>query len=135
VRVHAARGDYEPFCSDRLCVHTADHSWSNSLHNIGIARLSNARDATIFNPDIRLVDASMIDDQGIGDHSVELFTSWNARRLAHAFSQHLPASELALISVDSEVFLHSDVQLGISEADYVACGRAEHVRVQFAGDV
>ena len=135
VRVHAASGDYEPFSSDRLRVHTADHARGDSLHDIGIACLSDSSDATIFDSDVCLVDTSMIDDQGVGDHSVELFASGDARGLAHAFSQHLPASELALITVHSEVLLHPDVQLGIGEADYVTSGRAEHVRVQFAGNI
>ena len=55
-------------------------------------------------------------------------------RLAHAVADHLAAAELRFVAVDGEVLLDLDEKFGVREADAVARGRAEHVRILLSVD-
>ena len=96
----------------------------------GLPALPDGHDAPGPDPDVRLHDAPVVEDQGIGDHQVQhSLTRGGARGLAHAVADHLPAAELHLVSVGGEVALDLDEEIRIREANPVADGGAIEIGV------
>ena len=92
-------------------------------------------DAAVLEADIGLVDAGVVDDQGIGDDRIH--GALGARRLAlpHAVTNDLAAAELHLFAIGGEVFFDFDPQVGVGQAHLVANGGAEHVGIGLAGNL
>src|SRR5262249_42412039 len=128
----AARGDDLAFARDRLGA-GADHDVDLGL-DVGIARLADADDAAVLQPDVGLHDAPVVDDQRIGDHGVDRALRAGALALAHAVADHLAAAELPLRAVHGVVLLDLDEEIGVGEPHLVAHGGPEHVHVRRARD-
>ena len=99
----------------------------------GLPALPMACDQAVSQADIGLVDAGMIDDQGIGDHRVHRAAGAGDLGLAHAVADDLAAAELDLFAIDREILLDLDEQLRVGEPDAIARCRAEHVGLAVSG--
>lgn len=94
--------------------------------DIGIAGLPDGADAAGPDADIGLHDAPMVEDQRIGDDSVDRPVGIAHLALPHAVTDDLAAAELHLLAIDGEILLDLDDELGVAEAHRIAGGRAEH---------
>ena len=109
----------------------ADDNIHVGLH-VRVTGLADGGDAPGLDADVRLDDAPVIDDQGIGDDQIHDFGR-GMLRLAHAIADDLAAAEFHFVAVDGVVLFHLDPQIGIGEAQAVAGGGAEHFRVGLSG--
>ena len=69
VAVNAACGQDAPFAGDDLGARADDDI--DARLRVGIARLADGVDQPVFQADIGLVDAGVIDDQRIGDDGID----------------------------------------------------------------
>ena len=92
-------------------------------------------DQPIFEGDIRFVDTGVINDQRIGDHSVDGSARAGDLGLAHTITYGLSAAEFDFFAVDRQVTLHLDDQIGICKAQAIARGGAIHSSILSAGDL
>ncbi len=69
----------------------------------------------------------MIEDQRVGDNSVNRTLFICELRLSHTIADHLAAAEFYLLAIGREVFLHLDDEIGVGEPHPVAGGRTKHV--------
>src|SRR5262249_13694912 len=90
------------FPGDRLGAGTDDDV--DSSLRIRIAGLADPGNAAIAEANVSLVDAGMIDDEGIGDHGIDGAIGAAKLALPHAIPDHLAAAELHLIAVAGQVF-------------------------------
>src|ERR1700682_5323460 len=134
VRVDAAGGEDEALPGDRLGGDADHHARRDALHRVGIARLADALDAALLDPQVGLVDAGVVDDERVGDHAVQRLGVAGAGLLALAVAQHLAAAELALVAIAGEVALHLGEERRVAQAHAVAGGRAVEVGVVAAVD-
>ena len=67
--VNSTSSDDHAFCCDHFCCRTHHncHAWLN----VRIPSLTNACDTTIFNTNIGFNNAPIINDQGIGQDSID----------------------------------------------------------------
>ena len=126
VRVDAAGRENLAFAGDDLGS-GADGQGNAGLH-VRVAGFADAADATVLDGDVRLDDAPVVKNQGVGDDRVcDLGTGQLA--LPHAVADDLAAAEFHLVAVVSVIFLHADPQLRVAQAHAVAGGRTVHARV------
>ena len=100
----------------------------------GLPCVTDARDAPVFDADVRFDDAlDGIEDEGVGDDEVQRFRIGRGGRLAHAIADDLAAAELDFVAVArtfrDQVALDLDEQLGIREPHLVTRGGAKHLGV------
>src|SRR5947209_6940120 len=70
--------------------------WINPIHGIRIASLANFDDMPVFNANIALDNAPMINDQCIGDHQIERTIDSLTRSttvLTHTITDHFTTTE------------------------------------------
>ena len=127
VRVNAARSRNQAFTGNGLGA-GADNDGYARL-NIGIARLADADDAPVLDPDVGLDDAPVIHDQRIGNHGIHRALGLRTLRLAHAVADHLAAAEFHFLAVNGVVALDFDPQIGVAQSHPVANSRAVHIRI------
>ena len=96
----------------------ANHDGDPRL-DIGVASFSDSGDPSIFDSDVCLDDAPVVDNECVGEYEVDDFGA-GSLALAHAVSNHLPTAERHLIPVDCEVLLHLDPEFGVGESNSVA---------------
>ena len=132
VGVDAAGGEDLALAGDDLRA-GADDDGDVGL-DVGVAGLADGGDAAVAQADVGLHDAPVVDDQRVGDDGVDRAFGLGGLRLAHAVADHLAAAELHFLAVGGEVAFNFDEQIGVGEADAVAGGGAEHVRVGGAGE-
>ena len=113
VAVETAGGQDAPFAGDDLGPRSDDDI--NVGLGVGVARLANRRDAPVFQRDIRLVDARMIDDQRVGNHGIHRTIRPRDLRLAHAVTDYLAAAELHLFAIGRQIAFDLDDQIGVSQ--------------------
>src|SRR5262252_7533624 len=122
VCVDSTGSDDLPFAGDHFS------SWSNNYVNlrlhIGITGFTDTCNASIFNSNVSLHDSPMIENQRIGNHSIDGTLATRPLRLAHAIANDFPPSELHLVAVDREILLYFDDDVGVREAHLVANGWA-----------
>ena len=133
VRVDPAGGDDLALAGDRLGA-GADDDVDAGL-DIRIAGLADALDQAVADADIGLVDAAVIDDEGVGNDRVGRALATGCLRLAHAVADNLAAPELDLVAVDREVAFDLDKKFRVRQAHPVAGGRSVHVRVGGSGNI
>ena len=94
-------------------------------HDVGVARLADADDASVADADVGLDDARhRIDDGRVLDDDIEDCPTTSVPVDALAVAQVLAGADQQLVAVDGVVVLDFGEQLGISETDEVALGRA-----------
>src|SRR6185312_12036641 len=113
VAVDAAGGDDLAFGGDHLGAGT-DDDVDAGLH-VRIAGLADGGDAAIPEADVGLHDAPVIDDEGVGDDSIDGTVGAGALALAHAVADDLAAAELHFFAVDRVVALDRDEELRVGE--------------------
>src|SRR5258706_2065716 len=96
MRVDAARRDYHALARDDFR-RAADHDGHARL-DVGIARLADAADAAVLDPDVGLHDAPVVDDQRVGDDGIGAVFPV-ALALAHAVADHLAAAEFHFLAI------------------------------------
>ena len=127
MRVEAAGGQNLAFASNGLGGRPDDDR--DAGLGVGIAGFADAADPAIPEPDIGLDDAPVVEDQRIGDDSVDGSVGPARLRLAHAVADDLAAAELDLLSIGRPILFDLENEVGIGEADPVARGRAIHVGI------
>src|ERR1035437_8113593 len=132
VRVDAAGGDDHALAGDDLGARADDDV--DARLDIRIARLADAADASVFERDVGLDDAPVIDDHRVGDHGVGAVLR-HALALAHAVADDLATAELHFLAIDRMVLLDLDPQAGIGEAHAVAGGWTEHLGISLPADL
>ena len=124
--VYAAGGGYAPLASDGLRAGPQDDVHSGL--GVGVASLAYGGDAPVFYAYVRLDDAPVIHDEGVGDHRVDGFRR-GTLALSHAVSHHLAAAKLDLIAVHGPIFLNLRPQRRVRQAHPVPRRGAVHLRV------
>ncbi len=131
VGVEAAGGEDLAFARDHFRARPDDDG--HIRLDVWVARLADAKDEPVLDPDVGLHDPPMVEDNGVGDDGVDRAAGARRLRLPHAVADHLAAAELHLLAIGGEILLDLDDELGVGETDAVALGRAEHVGVGDAG--
>ena len=85
-------------------------SGCHAIHDIWIASLANARDETVLDTNVGLVDTRPIDDQRIGNDGVNDLFVLSTRRLSHALTDRLATTKRALITISCQILLNLDPQ-------------------------
>ncbi len=132
MRIDPARRDDHAFARDDLGARPDDDG--HARLDVRIARLADGGNAAVLQADVGLDDAPVVDDQRVGDDRVGAVLRF-ALALAHAVADDLAAAEFHLFAVDRVVALDLDDKVGVGQADAVAGGRAEHLRIGAAGDL
>ncbi len=101
---------------------------------IGIARLADADDASVLEADVGFDDSPMVDDERVGDDRIDGAARAADLGLPHAVADHLAAAELHLFTIDGEILLDLDDEIGVGEAHAIAHCGTEHVRIGASGD-
>src|SRR5258708_9381005 len=81
----------------------ANHDLDAGL-DVGVAGSSNPQDAPLFDSDVRLDDAPVVENHGVGDHGV-CNPSAGELALSHAITNDFSTSELRLLAEDGGVDL------------------------------
>ena len=71
VRVDAAGGDDFSFAGDHFGARADDHSGRDAVHDVGIAGLADADDASAADSDVGFYDSPVVHDHRVGDHQIE----------------------------------------------------------------
>jgi hypothetical protein len=129
VRIDAARGQDEPLSRDRLRRQADHHPRSDARHHIRIARLADARNPARLDADVGFADAGPVDDERVGNHTVQCAGIGHAGGLPHSVAKDLAAAELALVAVDGGVRLDFRDQLRIGQPDAIAGRGPEDIGV------
>src|SRR6516164_2120533 len=124
VRINAAGGDDAVLACDRLGSRS-DQNVDPGL-DVRIAGLADAADTAIANAYIRLDDAPMVEDHGIGNDGVNSSVGAGCLPLPHAIADDLATAEFDLLAINRAVALDFDNQLGIGEPQAIADRRPEH---------
>ena len=106
VGVNPASGEDHPLTRNRLRRHANDEIIGHSRHHVGVARFTDASDATILDTDICLPNASPINNKRVSNNAIQRPFVRHSGRLTHAIPQDLAAAEDTLISIDRGVFLN-----------------------------
>ena len=136
VRVDATRRNDVAFAADHFSARANDDV--NAGLCIWIACFADGHNAAIFQTNIGLHNAPMIDDQCIGHDGVySAARLWacagaiaSALRLRHAISNGFAAAKFGFISIatckQGEIFFNFNHELCVCQPDTIAHGRAEH---------
>ena len=128
--VDAPGGDDFPLGRQHLGTGADLHTLRHAVHQVGVARLSDADDPAVPDSDVRLHDAPPIDDDRVRHDEIQsAFRSGSRRRLSHAVSDHLAAAELGLFARNRKVAGDLDDQVRIGQPDAVSCGRTVQIGV------
>src|SRR6266508_4613645 len=107
-----------------------DQSLGHSRLDVGVPRLAHTHDAAPADAEIRLDDAPVVQDEGLGDDEVEHAVGGGGPRgLAHPVANHLAPAELHLVAVDGEVLLDLDQDVGVGEPHAIADRGTVEIRV------
>ena len=124
VGVHAACGEDLAFARDHLGA-GADDDGDAGL-GVWVAGLADGVDQAVAQGYVVLVDAGVVEDQGVGDDGTDRPAAAENLGLPHAVTDHLAVAELDLIAVSGQVAFHLKDEVAIAEAGAVAGGRAVH---------
>ncbi len=92
----------------------------HAVHDVGIPRTAERDDPPVTDPDVRLDDAPVVEDQGSGDDEIERTLGPRGPRLSHRLPDDLAAPEDDLVPAGTPVLLHLDQEIGVGQADPVA---------------
>ena len=93
---------------------------------IRVPSLADGGNAPVLQPDVRLVDAAVIDDQRIGDDGIHCALDTRRLRLPHPVTDDLAATEFNLFAIGGKIALHLDDQIRIGKPYLVSGRRTEH---------
>ena len=99
------------FPGDNLSTRTDDDI--DIILDIGIARLANAGNAAILDADIRLINATMIDNQRIGNHQVHRNRGIDLA-LAHPVPDHLPTAKFDFFAIGGQIGLDLNEEISVA---------------------
>src|SRR3954462_8407128 len=119
VRVQTARGQNQTLARDDLSRDPYDHVFGHTSHYIGIARLADSCDETVFDADIGFVNSGPIHHQSVGDDAIERVFVTHARGLAHAFTDDLTTPEFAFVAVNREILFDLKDERRVAKANLV----------------
>src|SRR2546429_6763477 len=102
--------------------------------DVGVAGLAEAGDPPFLDRKVAFNDAPPVDHQRIGDHRVGAIFR-HTLALAHAVADDLAAAKFDFLTVDREVLLDLDDQLGVGEAYPIADRWPEHFDIGAATDL
>ena len=135
VRVDSARSHNHPLGCESFCRSADRHSRCDSIHDIRIARFSDADNLSVLNSDVRLVDSRVIHNQRICQHQIEISVrTRRLHRLTHAIADRLSTTELDLISVARHIVFHPRNQIGICKPNPISGCWTVHHAVLFSTD-
>ncbi len=96
----------------------------DAVADLGAARPADAGDPAVLDADVGLDHAEDgIHDERAGEHEVELRRAGRRVRLRHPHAQVLGVAPDRLVAAGGAVLLDADPEVGVAEADAVACGR------------
>ena len=76
----------------------------------------------------------MINDHCIGDDRIDRSLSLRILGLTHPVADDFATAEFYFLTVDGEIFLHLNDQVGVGQPHAVAGGWAKHVGIGSTGD-
>src|SRR5579872_4084542 len=97
VRVDAAGGQNQPFTGDDVGSNSDHQERIDVVHDVWIASFADGADQSVFDTDVGLDDAPVVDDQRVGDDHVGNVSG--GRGLSHTVSDCFAATELDLVAV------------------------------------
>src|SRR5579871_2190651 len=127
VRVEAAGSEDFAFPGDHFGAGSDDDA--DAGLNVRIAGFADGRDVSALDADVGLDDSPVVEDERVGDDRVDGALPVADLALSHAVADHLAAAEFHFLAVDAKILLHLDDEIGVGQANAVACRRPEHVRV------
>ena len=113
-----ARDHFSPRANDDI----------DTILNIGVARLANAVNTSCLDPHIRLDDAPVVQNQGVGDHQIQRGFVGHLT-LAHAVADHLATAEFHFVAVGGVVLFDLNPELGVAQSYPITHGGAEHLGI------
>ncbi len=99
------------------------------VHHVRVPSLADACDASVPHPDVRLEDAGVIEDEGVGNDEVHRALRAGRGPLRHALPHGLTASEGRLLPGERQVLLHLHDEVRIRKPHPVSSRRPEHTAV------
>src|SRR5580700_6397893 len=133
--VDASGGDDHVFARDDFSGCAYDEVRIDTIHRVGISRLTHSYYAAVPNADIAFDYAPVIDDNCVGDDEIENTGVLAARHgavLSHAVADDFAAAKSDFVTVDGKILFDFDNQSCIREADTVAGRRPVKVGVSAA---
>ena len=96
---------------------------------VWIASFANGGDAAFLQPNVGLVDSTMVQNQRIGDNGVHRTLRARRLRLPHAITDDLAATKFHFLTIKSEIFFHFDDEISIGQAHFVSHCWAIHLGI------
>ena len=136
VRVNAARRDNVAFATDHFSAGANDDV--NAGLCIGVACFADGHNAAVFQTNVGLHNAPVINDQCIGHDGVYGAASLRActcavacaLRLRHAIANGFAAAKFGLFTIaaskEREIFFNFNDEFGVCQANSIAHGGAKH---------
>ena len=132
--IQSAGGKDQAFTGQGFCGSAYGHSGSYPVHNCRVSGLADACDLSVFNSDICFVDPCIIQDQGVGDHQIQISVgAGGLYRLAHAVTEGLAAAEFALVPVGGVIFFYFNDQVCICQPYLIPGSGAVHHGIFLSG--
>ena len=132
VSVDAAGGHDQPLAGNDFGS-GADDDVDPGL-DVRVAGLAESGDPAFLDRDVAFDDAPPVDYQRIGDHRVGAIFR-RSLALAHAVANDLAAAEFDFLTVDREILLDLDDELGVGETYPIAYRWPEHFDIGAATDL
>src|SRR3984957_16636679 len=134
--LHGAGGSNVEIAVDASGVGAGPQVWMNAIHDIRVAGLPDADDASIADADVSLHDPqNSIDNRGVMDHHVQRPRGIGSACLKTlAVAHRLAGARCQFVSGDRVIMFNLGHQLGIAEADHVAFGGPEDFRIGLPAD-
>ena len=87
VGVESACGDDEAFAGESFSAGARVETGGDTAHGLRAAGLADGADFAVFDADVRLVDAGVVHDEGVGDDGIRRFNVELHGALAHAVAE------------------------------------------------
>ena len=86
----------------------------------GLPALPMAAIKPSFDAEIGFVNAGPVEDQRVGDQTIQRVLVADPSGLAHAFANDFAAAEFAFIAINGVILLHFEKERRVAQPDFVA---------------
>ena len=117
VSIDSSRRDNLPFPSHDIRSRSDGEVLIDTVHHIRIPGFANTDDETRLNPDVSLKDPTPVNDKSISNDEVETLLVRSSACLTDTIAKRLPTPERTLITIDGEITLNLDPQIGRRQSD------------------
>src|SRR4029077_10042509 len=104
----------------------------NAIHRVRIPRLPHLHNPSVFDPDIALYDAPMIQNHRVRNHQAQraIFPlAQSSAALPHPVANHFPAAKRNLVPVMRKILLHLNHQFRIRQTNPIPLRWSIQIRI------